>query len=578
MKSHVDHLLGYIPNLFSGKILDLGSGRGNFLVEVARRGGLAFGVEPYDEYVKKSLELARSKNVSIEVKKGVAESIPFPDSQFNFVNICEVIEHVEDPKKLLGEVNRVLGPGGLAYLSIPNRYGWYDPHFHLYGLNWIPRLWAFKVIGWLKKHKDYSGKAGRQSIVDMHYSTFSKTCQLVENKGFVVQDMRVIKIRKRLKHLAPIFVLVYLPLRKFYFNSFHLLLEKADNKVILLTHTLKKQSGWGRYSAEVAEHLKQRQFEVKVLEINSSLDPLRFIRSLFLVRKQVRKFQLVHALDGWPYGAYGFFGVLGTAKKLFVSGIGTYAVPQGNFFKKFLMQKVYRRAAAVFAISRYTKDQITKKVPGAKTKVVHMGLTRLPEVTKEECGEFLKKFGLDAHTTHILTVGEIKNRKGQYDTLQAFKILHDEYPQAVYIMVGKSEDKKYREKIDMFIKDHNLGNAVKIITHISNDRELAYLYSSAHVFALNSRNESGHFEGFGLVILEAAQFGVPAVGSRNCGIEDAIVDGVTGYLVNQGDIKSIHEAFLRALQLPKDKIQGFAESFSWNRTVSAYIDEYNSVI
>src|SRR3569623_55113 len=35
---------------------------------------------------------------------------------------------------------------------------------------------------------------------------------------------------------------------------------------------------------------------------------------------------LVHALDAWPYGFYGFAAVFGTKKKLFINGIGTYSV------------------------------------------------------------------------------------------------------------------------------------------------------------------------------------------------------------------------------------------------------------
>ena len=52
MKTHLEHLKYYIPDLESMKILDLGSGRGAFLVGVAKKGGTVFGIEPYDEYIK----------------------------------------------------------------------------------------------------------------------------------------------------------------------------------------------------------------------------------------------------------------------------------------------------------------------------------------------------------------------------------------------------------------------------------------------------------------------------------------------------------------------------------------------
>lgn len=225
--THLENLKFYFPHILQGKILDLGSGRGKFVIDVVRNSGSIVGIEPNPDYISASILKAKEAGVVIDVRLGVAEDISFPSDHFDFVNLCEVIEHVESPDKLLSEVHRVLSPGGQAYLSIPNRFGFKDPHFHLYFINWLPRKWAHSVIGYLGKHKDYSGKAGRQSLLEMHYSTFRQIIKRAKDKGLEAKDMRVLKIRTKLPAgLSALALPLYYVLRTFHLDSFHIILTK----------------------------------------------------------------------------------------------------------------------------------------------------------------------------------------------------------------------------------------------------------------------------------------------------------------------------------------------------------------
>src|SRR4051812_10047947 len=132
MATHFQNLSFYIPDLRNRKILDLGSGRGNFLIEAAQAGAHAVGLEKFDKYVEISHEKARQAGVKLEIVQGTGEKLPFPDNSFDFINMGEVIEHVEVPERVLKEMYRVLRPGGKVYVSAPNRFGLNDPHFHLY--------------------------------------------------------------------------------------------------------------------------------------------------------------------------------------------------------------------------------------------------------------------------------------------------------------------------------------------------------------------------------------------------------------------------------------------------------------
>lgn len=119
-----------------GRVLDIGCGRGDFLQMMADRGWEAFGLE-LDKRVG-----AKSKK-GLDLRCGSLSDVKFPDAHFDAVTFWHVFEHVKDPEWTLGECARVLKPGGLLVLAVPNTQslqarvggmGWFhlDPPFHLY--------------------------------------------------------------------------------------------------------------------------------------------------------------------------------------------------------------------------------------------------------------------------------------------------------------------------------------------------------------------------------------------------------------------------------------------------------------
>ncbi|HRH26887.1 MAG TPA: methyltransferase domain-containing protein [Parcubacteria group bacterium] len=226
MKTHFEHLLDVIPDLKVRRILDLGSGKGSFLIQCAQNGVFAKGIELNKGYIETSIKRASDAGVVIDVVQGVGESLPFNDSEFNFVNLCEVIEHVENPNKVLKEVHRVLEKEGLVYISVPNRFGIKDQHFNLYFVNWLPRVWSDLFIGIFSRHKDYTGEAGHQRLSQMHYNTFKGASKIFIETGFKVEDIRLIKIKKYKGLKYHIAYITYLLLKPWYFDSFHFLLKK----------------------------------------------------------------------------------------------------------------------------------------------------------------------------------------------------------------------------------------------------------------------------------------------------------------------------------------------------------------
>lgn len=227
MKTHFEHLLDIVPDLKNRRVLDLGSGRGKFLVELVQNNVESVGLELNRDYIQKSLSLAKEKGVSIHVDQGVGEELSYKDSSFDFINMAEVIEHVDSPDKVMKESFRVLKDGGLMYVSVPNRFGLKDQHFDLYFINWMPRFLSEMILTFLRRHKEYGGTIGFQRLSQMHYKTYRSARRLFLKHGFKAEDIRLKKISKRFS--GPVYYLasfIYHLLRPWYFDSFHFLLKK----------------------------------------------------------------------------------------------------------------------------------------------------------------------------------------------------------------------------------------------------------------------------------------------------------------------------------------------------------------
>lgn len=102
-------------------VLDVGCGGGFLTEEFARDGFAVTGVDPATRCLEAARKHAFENNLEIDYREGKGEALPFPDGSFDIVACCDVLEHVDDFSRVVGEVARVLRPGGVFFYDTVNR-------------------------------------------------------------------------------------------------------------------------------------------------------------------------------------------------------------------------------------------------------------------------------------------------------------------------------------------------------------------------------------------------------------------------------------------------------------------------
>ena len=149
----------------------------------------------------------------------------------------------------------------------------------------------------------------------------------------------------------------------------------------------------------------------------------------------------------------------------------------------------------------------------------------------------------------IMTVGRLDERKGHDMVIRAVSHVVKQFPNVVYMIVGKGREEQRLKKLADNLKLQDLVVFAGFVA----DESLPDYYNLCDVFVLPNRETESHdqlkgdYEGFGVVFLEASACGKPVIAGKSGGSCEAVVDGTTGLMVDPRSESEIAHAIERIL-------------------------------
>lgn len=202
-----------------------------------------------------------------------------------------------------------------------------------------------------------------------------------------------------------------------------------------------------------------------------------------------------------------------------------------------LLRRTLGGATLLVSAGEYAAAE-ARRLLGAQTPPVTIvppgvDLGRFRPLAPSESRGVRERFGLPREGRLVVAVSRLVPRKGFDVLIEAAAALAEARPDVLVAIGGTGRDK---ERLAQSAR--RTGAPVRFLGRVA-DEDLAGLIGAADVFALPCRDRwlGLEQEGFGIVFLEAAAAGVPALAGRSGGTEEAVVHGVTGLVADRpGDV------------------------------------------
>jgi phosphatidylinositol alpha-1,6-mannosyltransferase len=224
--------------------------------------------------------------------------------------------------------------------------------------------------------------------------------------------------------------------------------------------------------------------------------------------------------------------------------------------------RVLRGAAGVVAAGRYPAREGTRAADRNLAGVVippGVDVDRFtPATSAEQRRAERVALGLDPERATVIAVSRLVPRKGFDIVLDAIARLEID---AQLVVAGDGRD---RGRLERRTRRLGLDDRVRFLGRVSDD-ELTAVYRSGDVFAMMCRERWGGLEaeGFGIVFLEAAASGLPAIAGRSGGSHEAVIDGHTGFVVEPDDATTLAERMTQLLTDESERTRMGAAARAW---------------
>jgi colanic acid/amylovoran biosynthesis glycosyltransferase len=204
-----------------------------------------------------------------------------------------------------------------------------------------------------------------------------------------------------------------------------------------------------------------------------------------------------------------------------------------------LYKKAFAYASAIIAVSADMVERL--KSLGAPADKIY----------NASCGidtEAFPQLDISNSGQNFLFVGRFVEKKSPISLIKAFKLVTDKLPAAKLWMVGKGP---LFDEAQALINELALGENITL-TGVLKPDEIRELMKKMRAFVQHSVTAAdGDSEGTPVTVLEASSAGLPVISTRHAGIKEAVIDGVTGFLVEEYDINGMAEKMIALAESPE---------------------------
>ena len=211
-------------------------------------------------------------------------------------------------------------------------------------------------------------------------------------------------------------------------------------------------------------------------------------------------------------------------------------------------KRMIKSCDKIIAVSNYTAEKINELqlIKSKKITVLNNCLDPFLPLGKEYIGNHAlrQKYGYAETDKVLFTLTRLSSKeryKGYDRVLQSLAKVKEQYPEIKYIIAG-SYDEKEKQHIDLLTQKLGLETNLKIVGFIPDEALVAH-FSMADIYVMPSMKE-----GFGIVFIEAMNYGLPVIAGNKDGSVDALCNGKLGILVDPTDTTAIENAIIRILK------------------------------
>lgn len=206
-------------------------------------------------------------------------------------------------------------------------------------------------------------------------------------------------------------------------------------------------------------------------------------------------------------------------------GKGIKNSSEKNFFKRALYKRVFKNSDTICLANKLTND--IKSVSLSQPFIVPNGIPVQERFLKNDSK-------IDCNNIKILFLSNYKESKGVLILIDALIILKKEGYKFQARLVGGPSDLSI-DFLKNYIKINEIENQIEIVGPKYNEGKYLEL-QNADIFVLPTLNEA-----FPLVNLEAMQFSLPIITTDEGGISEAVLDGITGFVIEPKNVMQLAE-------------------------------------